>query len=132
MKNILLLTFIVFSPLVSAETWNCKNRNMEVTCSDGECAVSDAFTPMDVAFNDSGDLLVCAYSGCWEGEGEIYRSGNFLGIFGKQLSFSTDPDPDRKQDVALLLDMTDNVALLKAGVYAQPLICRTIEETLQD
>lgn len=108
-----------------AATWNCSNPDMEIGCSEGKCeATFDAFTPMDVAFNDDGALLVCAYSGCWEGDGEVLKTADFLAIAGHQLSFSTDPVPgEMRQDVAILLDLHDNVALLKSGGYAQPLLC---------
>ena len=121
----LLALLAAFAP-AAAETWKCTNPEMEIACADGDCSaqLEHGFTPMDIAFNDEGDIYACAYSGCWEGRGEVHRNGVFLAILARELTWSTDPQPgEMREDVAILLDLTDDIALLKAGVFAQPLVC---------
>ena len=134
MKALLIVILVMYSLPAAATVWNCRNPDMEIACSDGECnaALEHGFTPMDVAFSDDGSVSVCAYAGCWEGEGAVFTDGRFLGITAQDLVYSTDPDGERHHALAILLDLHDNVALLKSGVYAQPLLCRTLEETPAD
>ncbi len=109
----------------SSESWQCRN-DLEVRCFEGSCEAEtgDAFTPMSVSFTDSGAMSVCAYSGCWEGSGEIVRSGGFLVLIGHQLEFSTSPGSESaKEDIVIVIDRTDGIATLKAGQFAHPLRC---------
>jgi len=105
-------------------TWRCRN-DLEVRCAEGTCKAegTDAFTPMDVRVDDSGAMSVCAYSGCWEGTGEVLRSEGFLVWVGHDLELSTSPGPESRADILVALDLTDGVATLKAGVFAHPLLC---------
>lgn len=138
MKNLSLVLLAMLALPAGATTWNCRNADMEVACSEGEChaTVDHGFTPMDVAFNDDGSISVCAYAGCWEGEGEVFTDGRFLSIAARGLVYSTDQergtDQERRHDLAILLDLDDNVAMLKSGVFAQPLICRVLEDAPTD
>lgn len=103
---------------------------MEVACSEGECqaTLEHGFTPMDVAFSNDGSVSVCAYAGCWEGHGEVFTDDDrFLGITAHQLVYSTDPEGEHRHDLAILLDLRDNIAMLKSGVFAQPLVCEVMQ-----
>jgi hypothetical protein len=124
LRLILLLTALCSSAY--AESWQCRN-DLEVRCADGKCETQkpDGFTPMSVSFNDSGTISVCAYSGCWEGTGKVFNSGKFLMLTGSNLRFSTAPSPSKTgKDISITLDRNDNVANLKAGEFAHPLICK--------
>lgn len=101
---------------------------MEVACSEGECraTLEHGFTPMDVAFSEDGFVSVCAYAGCWEGQGHVYTDGRFLGITARDLVYSTDTSGARRHDLAILLDLHDNIAVLKSGTFAQPLVCEVM------
>lgn len=106
-----------------SETWQCSN-DVEVRCADGKCeaAAEGEFTPMSVTVSDSGAMSVCAYTGCWEGTGEVVRSGAFVVLIGQDLAFST--SQDAAEDIVIVLDVEDGVATLKAGAFAHPLLCR--------
>ena len=112
-----------------AESWQCRN-DLEVSCIDGACGVetADGFTPMDVSFDDSGAMSVCAYSGCWQGTGEVVRSGDFLILMGQGLKFATARDDDSANaNIVIAVDRVDRVATLKAGTFALPLLCERSE-----
>ncbi len=106
---------------IETESWQCRN-DVEVHCAEGKCDAkkSGEFTPMSVSFDGLGKMSVCAYTGCWEGVGKVSSSDNFMILNGQNLKFSTS---DMKQNIAIILDKTDNVATLKAGSFAQPLVC---------
>ena len=111
---------------VQAQAWHCRNE-VEVQCGVDGCSAADegAFTPMDLAFSADGGLSLCAYSGCWEGNGRVLARAPFLVISATQLPWS-DPHggPDRARDVLVAFDPADRVALVKAGGWALPLQCR--------
>ena len=130
----LLLIVCALSSTAYAESWVCRN-NIEIRCASGNCSAEakDAFTPMSVSFSDSGKMSVCAYSGCWEGTGRVFDSERFLILTGKSLKFSTASNPGQmRQDVAISLDRKDNVAILKAGEFAHPLICESKTPTFEE
>ena len=107
-------------------TFNCRNADLEVTCNEARCIASAEgdFTPMSLAFNDAGSFSLCAYSGCWEGEGRVFSDSRYLHIMARNLAFTPDVNPEpNRQDLAIVLDKTDNIALLKLGHYAQPMPC---------
>lgn len=111
-------------------TWDCRN-DVEVHCAEGACTVAaaDDFTPMDVRVDDSGAMSVCAYTGCWEGTGEVLRSEGFLVWVGHDLEFSTSPGPESSADILVALDLADDVATLKAGQIAHPLLCHPVKSS---
>jgi len=110
---------------VQAETWHCRN-DVEVQCGVDGCsaAAEGGFTPMDLAFGDDGGLSLCAYSGCWEGNGEVLARAPWLVVGARGLPWS-DPHgaPDRTSDVLVAFDPNDRVALVKAGAWALPMRC---------
>lgn len=124
--SMLLFTLLFATSATADEVWNCRNPDIEVGCDSEKCTALGRgdFTPMSVAFTKEGYISACMYSGCWEGEGRATDSGRFLAILASNLIWSTDPEPgSRRQDVAILFDRNDRVAMLKAGDYAQPLLC---------
>lgn len=118
-----LILSILFAATAQAESWECRN-DLEITCSNGKCeAKTDGgFTPMSVSFDDSGKMSVCAYTGCWEGTGKVFKHSNFLMLSGQDLKFST--SADMNQNIAITLDRSDNIATLKAGGFTHPLACK--------
>ena len=108
------------------ETWVCRN-DIEIRCDSDGCKSEKegAFTPMSVDFSDSGAMSVCAYTGCWEGTGKVFEIAGFLVLAGTDLSFSTAKDNKSiNENILIALDRNDKVALLKAGSFSQPLVCR--------
>ncbi len=84
---------------------------------------------MDVSFSDSGTMNVCAYSGCWQGIGTVFTSENFTVVAGHNLRFSTAQDSEAmNQNIVIAVDTDDQVATLKAGSFAHPLICEKDKE----
>lgn len=125
MKFVLILILATFAAAaVPGQNWQCRN-DLEISCAAGKCAAAEdeGFTPMSVNFDDAGKLSVCAYTGCWEGTGRISENGSFLVLTARDLKFSTSDSAKMNRDIAITLDRTDNIALLKAGAFAQPLVC---------
>lgn len=115
-----------FAPQTLGEEWHCRNPDVEVFCSDGRCGASlaDNFTPLSVYFNGEGRLEVCAYTGCWEGDGEVRSVDRWLMIYASQRPFSTDPDNiERRADISILFDPLEKLAFVRADHFAQPLYC---------
>ena len=124
------MSFLLILSSVFAESWQCKN-DLEIQCSDRQCQVSEQgeFTPMDVSFDSLGATSVCAYSGCWEGRSDILNTANFLILIGQDLAFSTAQEASESgQNMSLVLDKTDGIAVLKLGSFAQPLQCRLVDD----
>jgi hypothetical protein len=126
MAILIILFMSVFSSPASSEMWQCTNKQ-EIRCSGENCKVEKEgeFTPMSVFFDKKGKMSVCAYTGCWEGTGNVMTSINFVYLTGKSLPFST--APDSKQNISITLDTSDNIALLKAGEFSHPLVCKIVE-----
>lgn len=109
--------------------WRCTN-DLEVRCTDGACEaeIGDGFTPMSVIVDDSGAMSVCAYSGCWEGSGEVLESQQFLVLIGHGLGLSTSRDLESaNEDIVVAVDRADGIATLKAGEFVHPLLCKRPE-----
>lgn len=126
LKTLLATMMLAACTAANAAAWHCTNKDMEIGCNGNCCNALPPgdFTPMSINFTDDGYVYACMYSGCWEGQGEAFQSDGFLSIHAGNLTYSTDPVPgEMREDVALLLDLGDNVALMKVGAYAQPLIC---------
>ena len=101
-------------------SYQCKN-DIEIQCTSTGCKSEAAnFTPLSVSFDMTGALSVCAYTGCWEGRAKVMSDENFILLNAQNLKFSTS---DETQNITLALDFSDNVAILKAGSFAQPLLC---------
>lgn len=129
----LILSMSFFAGNAQTETWQCRN-DVEIKCASGKCEAEtkDAFTPMDVSFDAAGMMSVCAYSGCWEGTGKVSEDGDFLTLTGRGLKFST--SDDMAESIVISLDRRDDIAVVKAGAFAQPLLCerKLSEPKLED
>lgn len=117
----------MFFGYAHAEVWNCRN-DVEVQCARGACsseAEQGSFTPMSLAFSSSGSFSLCAYSGCWDGEGTVVLTAPFLVITHVKAEWS-DPSSngERDTDVMIAFDRQDGIAIIKAGGFATPLHCK--------
>jgi hypothetical protein len=111
--------------LIASFEYNCTN-DIEIQCDASGCVYdkNQQFTPMNVNFNNLGNLSVCAYSGCYEGVAEIRTQAEFLILHGERFPFST--DDDLLHNIAISLDLNDNIGVIKVGAFAQPLSCKAI------
>ncbi len=128
LTSIALLT-LLSAAVVQPTTVNCKNADLEIGCSDGRCYATPEgeFTPMDLAFNDTGSVSVCAYAGCWSGQGTVQADERYVSIIARNLPFEPDVnDRQQQDDVLIMWDRQDNVALLKLIGYAQPMTCQLL------
>ncbi len=109
--------------------WSCRNE-IEVMCSKSGCGVSqkEEFTPVDVTLLKDGSMDVCAYSGCWSGRGTVTKLASFTIFTGEKFKFSSPPGNSATEDISVVVDERDNVAVMKNSVFAQPLICNKIEK----
>lgn len=120
-----------------AEHWSCQNDDLEIRCAVGVCtAISsgeqNGFTPMAIEVADNGKVSVCAYTGCWEGEGKTLGTEDFLVVAGHDLPFSTAPESQAKgMHVVVAVDRHDGFGAVKAGGFAQPIRCERPRETPQ-
>ncbi len=109
--------------------WQCRN-DLEISCDVEHCEAVESFTPMDVRLDDAGSMSVCAYTGCWEGTGTVTKSEHFVVLMGHDLPFFTAPDAaDSQADIVIAIDKEDHVAILKAGSFAQPLLCEQLTDS---
>jgi site-specific DNA-adenine methylase len=117
-------SLFLYNPIY-ANVWSCTN-SFESQCSNEECDVKtgEDFTPIGVSFDDSGAYQICAYSGCWEGEGEVNKNGHFLVIFGKNAKWSS-PTSAQSTSVLIGLNTKSNFASVQAGDFVQPIVCKS-------
>ena len=110
-----------------AAVCNCRN-DIEVHCTHGACGAETeegSFTPMSLGFSTTGSFSLCAYSGCWDGEGTVVATAPFLVITQAKVEWS-DPSShgERDADVLIAFDARDRIAIIKAGGFATPLLCK--------
>ena len=107
---------------VEPSGWNCRNTDLEVSCSGAKCEVAEHHTPMDVHVSAS-KISICAYSGCWEGiPSATTTSGPFTTFTGVALPFST--APDNLANVSVTVNNASKVAMiLVEGMFASPALC---------
>lgn len=127
-KLILLLplSLMTASPVVAngeGISWNCRNADFEISCSDGVCTASADHTPMDISVGDEM-ISWCAYSGCWEGTpSALMRSGRFVSFYGNALE--NDADPSSTVDVAIVIDTQSGTAnIMAVDLFATPATCQ--------
>lgn len=127
MKITPLVLLALLAGPAAAEGWHCRNPDLEVSCGQGRClaAPEGTFTPMDIAFDDAGNVSACVYSGCWDGQGQVSGDGRYLVVVLRGAQFSPAlEDPPRQGDLALLFDRELELASFQFGGYVQPLACR--------
>lgn len=134
MKAHLISSLLILTSITAqAEVWSCRNHDLEIQCGEGKCESVSAngdsgFTPMDITVADSGAVSVCAYTGCWEGEGKVLRTDDFLVVAGHELPFSTAAESrDMRSNVLVAVDLHDGFGVIKAGGFAHPVRCRKSE-----
>ena len=130
MKKLLtLLVYLIAGTNVYSATapvepagWNCRNTDLEVSCSGAKCEVAEQHTPMDV-YVSSSEMSICAYSGCWEGTpSATLNSGSFLTFTGMALPFST--NSDSFANVSVTINGKSKVGMiLVEGMFASPALC---------
>ena len=105
--------------------YHCRN-DIEVQCSASDCTVAKSadFTPMSVSFRHNGDLSICLYSGCYDTLATIKKESGFYTVLAAKVPFST--DVQSKKNIALSMDLKDQIAVVKVGSFAQPLRCNAI------
>ncbi|USD36170.1 hypothetical protein [Ferrimonas sp. SCSIO 43195] len=114
---------LLISSEVCADSWQCSN-DFESRCSSQGCSVATTadFTPLSVSLDDRGALSVCAYSGCWQGRGEVLATRPYLVVVGLAIPWSA-PGGDHGSDMVLTLNPKTGVAMLQNEVFDQPLVC---------
>lgn len=106
-----------------AGAWTCRNDDLEIGCDAEGCSVSESFTPMSVAFDEKGQMSVCAYSGCWEGKAnQIVSSNDYLILAASRLDWTQGSGADAS--IGVLLDRRSGIAVLNGAGYAHPMTCQ--------
>lgn len=113
-------------PLPAME-WSCQNSFAEIACQGQDCTVvlpSD-YTPMELTFDSSGGISLCAYSGCWQGKAEeISATGNYFSVIAIGLAWSgTGGAPS---DISATINMETAVATMITSDFAHPMQCKAV------
>ena len=55
-----LITAICMTPPLDAKEWNCRNKDMEITCGNDRCGVQPdgTFTPMSIHLDEAGPVEI--------------------------------------------------------------------------
>lgn len=122
MRKFLLSLLPVLFPLTcAAGEWRCVN-DLEISCDSKSCSRSESFTPMDISFQDSGRIQICAYSGCWAGKGVVVGSRKYLHLSAEALQWNgTGVNP---ASASLTLDRSSGVATILISSFAMPVLCK--------
>lgn len=110
------------NPVVS---YQCDN-DVAIQCYGSACTadVSDDYDRIFTNFAEDGSLRVCSRSGCWQGHADVSNSKGFLVLTAESIKFTAKNSSQSKtENIAIVLDKNDAVAVLKAGIYSQPLFC---------
>lgn len=118
---------------VPPESWSCRNQ-VEVWCAADGCAAAraDEFTPMHITADARGGFSVCAYTGCWEGEGPPLVKDDRLLWTAEGAAFSSHPDGGMNADVTLLILKKDGVGFVRVAGLATPVMCERTGPGLGD
>jgi len=134
MVAFLLAAIMMTSPSeVPPEVWICRNQ-VEVWCAVDGCAAKaeDETTPMDIwVSRDDGRFTICAYSGCWEGEGDMTAGRGRLLWAADDVEFYSGRG-GFSADVSLLIIEKDGVGFVRVGGLATPLLCLRAEPGQRD
>ena len=126
MKRLLTGIIVVISTVqpAAAQTWNCRNTAVEISCIDGTCKIAGNHTPMDVSLTMSGQMKVCAYSGCWQGKANtVLASGHYLTFTGDDLKWSHGSKTSGAQG-AVTIDTSNKTATIMIENFAHPMSCK--------
>ena len=121
-----------------AEQWRCKN-DVEVQCSQLACSVNSDFTAMDITIDAAavqqncnyaitidadGQIVACAYTGCWEGVAKVMNNHSVMTMTVEQARWKTTGETTQSDDLVLVLDQSDQIGFVKVADFAQPLRCQ--------
>jgi hypothetical protein len=108
--------------------WQCQNP-IEVACGSGQCAVSEAFTPMSMAVGTDGSFDVCAYSYCASDPNPTTIIANgFLSVSSTNLQRETADGQTMGADTALIsIDLATGRGTAIAHAYLLPILCHRSE-----
>ncbi|MEO1251691.1 MAG: hypothetical protein AAFW81_05015 [Pseudomonadota bacterium] len=109
---------------IPPDMWRCAN-NLEVWCVVDGCAAKaeDETTPFDIWLRGDGAFSVCAYSGCWDGEGVMTNTNGRRVWAGDDVAFDS-PSGGFSADVTVLMIEREGVGFVRVGGVATPLLCR--------
>ena len=114
---------LLLSCLGFAEQWRCKNE-VEISCSEQSCTVNSDFTAMDITVEANGQISVCAYTGCWEGEVKVTNNHSVMTMTVEQAEWKTAGETSQRDDLVLVIDQSDQIGFIKVTGFAQPLLCQ--------
>lgn len=110
-----------------AMEWSCRNTFVEIACQGQDCTVAlpDDYTPMELTFDSSGGISLCAYSGCWSGKAEkISTTGNYFSVIALALPWSgTDGAPS---DISATINMETVMATIITSDFSHPMSCKVV------
>jgi len=106
------------------EDWSCSNE-FEIHCTNGSCKQipDDERSTMELGFNSDGQFIVCSYTGCWVGTGEVVKAAPWLIIWKENVAWSSPTDEERPVDVLISFSAENKIATIHAGGLVQPYSC---------
>ena len=126
-KMLVVAASLVLLPGLScAAEWECE-PDVEVQCTIKSCSVAEdqGIIPIGLSFDSHGTFSLCAYSGCWEGKGEVVSVLPFLVITLGNVDWSDlGQRVEGREDVLIAFDAKDHVVMVKAGSIAMPMRCK--------
>ena len=84
---------------------------------------------MDIFGDSHGRMSICAYSGYWEGAGQVFSAGSHILFSGHRLKWTgseSGSGDDADTDFILGIDAAEGVAVPKGAGYAMPLLCTKV------
>lgn len=122
MMRTFLLSLLFLSSGSFAQSWHCKNSDFEIYCGAKGCEVnSDGFTPMSIQLQQNGQVGICAYSGCWEGQAKVLVSQSHWLFSAHDLQWQ-----GLNQDTAsfmLAVDQNTQTGFIQGEGFAMPMQC---------
>lgn len=117
----------VLAEPTAIDSWSCSNQEAEIRCSQSACTLSESFTPMSVSFDTKGDILVCAYSGCWEGKADaLLNSGSYTTLTSKNLYWShAGSESSEPIEASITIDRSNGYATILVAGFAHPISCKS-------
>lgn len=110
-----------------AMEWSCRNNFAEIACQGQDCTVAlpGDYTPMELTFDSSGEINLCAYSGCWEGKAEkISTTGNYFSVIALELPWNG--TGGGASDISATINMETAIATIITSDFAHPMSCKIV------
>lgn len=131
MNNASAFFILIFTSLIGctsqptpAMEWSCRNTFVEIACQAQDCTVTlpSDYTQMDLNFDSSGEISLCAYSGCWSGKAEkISTAGNYFSVTALGLPWSG--TEGAASDISATINMETAMATILTSDFAHPMLC---------